>query len=47
MTQNTSLYICRGIPWNSDYSHVRLFASANAANTYIISKAAYTKTQYS
>lgn len=47
MTPNTSLYICRGIPWNSDYSHVRLFASANAANTYIISKAAYTKTQYS
>lgn len=47
MTQNTSLYICRGIPWNSDYSHVRLFVSANAANTYIISKAAYTKTQYS
>lgn len=47
MTQNTTLYICRGIPWNSDYSHVRLFASANAANTYIISKAAYTKTQYS
>lgn len=47
MTQNTSLYICRGIPWNSDYSHVRLFASASAANTYIISKAAYTKTQYS
>lgn len=47
MTQNTSLYICRGIPWNSDYSHVRLFESANAANTYIISKAAYTKTQYS
>lgn len=47
MTPNTSLYICRGIPWNSDYSHVRLFVSANAANTYIISKAAYTKTQYS
>lgn len=47
MAPNTSLYICRGIPWNSDYSHVRLFASANAANTYIISKAAYTKTQYS
>lgn len=47
MTQNTSLYICRGIPWNSDYFHVRLFESANAANTYIISKAAYTKTQYS
>ena len=47
MTPNTSLYICRGIPWNSDYTHVRLFASANAANTYIISKAAYTKTQYS
>lgn len=47
MTPNTSLYICRGIPWNSDYSHVRLFASANAANTYIISKATYTKTQYS
>ena len=47
MTHYTSLYICRGIPWNSDYSHVRLFASANAANTYIISKAAYTKTQYS
>lgn len=47
MAPNTSLYICRGIPWNSDYSHVRLFASANAANTYIISKTAYTKTQYS
>lgn len=47
MTQNTSLYICRGIPWNSDYSHVRLFESASAANTFILSKAAYTKTQYS
>lgn len=47
MTPNTSLYICRGIPWNSDYSHVRLFESADVANTYILSKAAYTKTQYS
>lgn len=47
MTQNTSLYICRGIPWNSDYSHVRLFESASAANTFILTKAAYTKTQYS
>lgn len=47
MTPNTSLYICRGIPWNSDYTHVRLFESASAANTYILSKAAYTKTQYS
>ena len=47
MTPNTSLYICRGIPWNSDYTHVRLFENAGAANTYILSKAAYTKTQYS
>lgn len=47
MTPNTSLYICRGIPWNSDYTHVRLFESASAANTFILSKAAYTKTQYS
>lgn len=47
MTPNTSLYICRGIPWDNDYTHVRLFASASAANTYILSKAAYTKTQYS
>lgn len=47
MAPNTSLYICRGIPWNSDYTHVRLFESASAANAYIISKAAYTKTQYS
>lgn len=47
MTPNTSLYICRGIPWNSDYTHVRLFENAGVANTYILSKAAYTKTQYS
>ena len=47
MTPNTSLYICRGIPWNSDYTHVRLFENASAANTFILSKAAYTKTQYS
>lgn len=47
MTPNTSLYICRGIPWNNDYTHVRLFESASAANTYILSKAAFTKTQYS
>lgn len=47
MSPSTSLYICRGIPWNSDYTHVRLFKNASAANTYIISKAAYTKTQYS
>lgn len=47
MTPNTTLYICRGIPWNSDYTHVRLFENAGAANTYILSKAAYTKTQYS
>ena len=47
MTPNTNLYICRGIPWNNDYTHVRLFESASAANTYILSKAAYTKTQYS
>lgn len=47
MIPNTSLYICRGIPWNNDYTHVRLFESASAANTYILSKAAYTKTQYS
>lgn len=46
MTPNTTLYICRGIPWNSDLAHVRLFASAAAANSYIISKAAFTKTQY-
>lgn len=46
MAQSTNLYICKGIPWNSDYSHVRLFASASAANTYILSKAAYTKTNY-
>ena len=47
MAPNTSLYICRGIPWNSDYTHVRLFENAGAANTFILSKAAYTKTQYS
>ena len=47
MAPNTSLYICRGIPWNNDYTHVRLFESASAANTYILSKAAFTKTQYS
>lgn len=47
MTPNTSFYICRGIPWDNDYTHVRLFESASAANTYILSKAAYTKTQYS
>lgn len=46
MTQSTSLYICRGIPWNSDYSHVRLFGSSAAAQSYILSKAAYTKTNY-
>lgn len=46
MAESSSLYICKGIPWNSDYSHVRLFASASAANTYILGKAAYTKTNY-
>jgi len=46
MAQSTSLYICKGIPWNSDYSHVRLFGSASAAQSYIISKAAYIKNNY-
>lgn len=46
MQKNSTLYICSGIPWDNTYKNVRLFDSAESANTYIKSKAKYTKQNY-
>lgn len=47
MAQNTTLYICKDIPWDNTFTNVRLFDSAQAANAYIVSKAAFVKNRYS
>lgn len=39
--RNTSLYICYGIPWPRDHSHVRLFNSPVEQSSYIQSKAKF------
>lgn len=41
------LYICKGIPWDDNYKHVRLFESAEAANTFVLSKQAFNYTEFS
>lgn len=41
------LYICKGIPWDDNYKHVRLFESAEAANSFILSKQAFNYTEFS
>lgn len=46
MVQNTTLRICKGIPWDNTYQHVRLFDSQTARDTYIQGKTAYTYTNY-
>lgn len=38
MAAATDVWLCSGIPWDSRYRNVRLFDSAGAAQTYIISK---------
>lgn len=40
----TQIYLCKGIPWDMHYKHVRLFGSKSAALSYIQSKAVYTTT---
>lgn len=39
--RNTNLYICYGIPWPRDYSHVRLFSNMGEQLAYIQSKAMF------
>lgn len=39
--RNTNLYICYGIPWPRDYSHVRLFSNVGEQIAYIQSKAKF------
>lgn len=46
MVQNTVLRICKGIPWDNTYQHVRLFDSKTARDNYIQGKSAYTYTNY-
>lgn len=43
----TVLYICKGIPWDDNYKHVRLFDSAEAANSFVLSKQAFNFTEFS
>lgn len=43
----TQLYVCRGIPWDDGYKHVRLFASASDAHNFIVGKQAYSFSQLS
>lgn len=40
----TQIYLCKGIPWDREYKHVRLFGGKDAALSYIKSKAEYTTT---
>lgn len=44
ITAGTQIYICKGIPWDRQYKHVRLFGSKSAAITYCQGKAVYTTT---
>lgn len=46
MTPNSQLYICKGIPWDNDYTHVRLFDSAQAANSFILSHKFVERSRY-
>lgn len=43
----TVLYICKGIPWDDNYKHVRLFDSAEAANSFVLSKQVFNYTEFS
>lgn len=46
MAPNSQLYICKGIPWDNDYTHVRLFDSAQAANSFILSHKFVERSRY-
>lgn len=41
ITPVAQVRICRGIPWDSSYNHVRLFSSREELFTYVNSKAIY------
>lgn len=46
MTPNSQLYICKGIPWDNDYTHVRLFDNAQAANSFILAHKTAERSRY-
>lgn len=46
MAPNSQLYICKGIPWDNDYTHVRLFDSAQAANSFILAHKVVERSRY-
>lgn len=46
MTPNSQLYICKGIPWDNDYTHVRLFDNAQAANSFILAHKVAERSRY-
>lgn len=46
MAPNSQLYICKGIPWDNDYTHVRLFDSAQAANSFILAHKVAERNRY-
>lgn len=46
MAPNSQLYICKGIPWDNDYTHVRLFDSAQAANSFILAHKFVERSRY-
>lgn len=46
MAPNSQLYICKGIPWDNDYTHVRLFDSAQAANSFILAHKVAERSRY-
>lgn len=46
MVLNSQLYICKGIPWDNDYTHVRLFDNAQAANSFILAHKVAERSRY-